>query len=414
MSNKYKNKPRKEMTNLESNHAKSMEPLTCASLPHSLSAFVDTFVDFSVGGLFLPPSASSAASPSLPPSRLPPASRLVAIGDLHGDFHKSIQSLSLAGLVDPASLRWIGGSSVAVQVGDVLDRGGDELRILYLIRRLQTEAERSGGRLMMLNGNHETMNVARNFRYITPAGLEEFKNWAKWYRAGLAMKQLCPDLPRPKDPFKGVPKSFPGVKPEYWEGFHARIAALQPAGPITTRFLSSNHTILIVGNSVFVHGGLLRKHVEYGLDRINQDVRNWMAVNEPKHPMFVFDRDAVVWLRAFSDGFNCDCTQLQEVLSLIPGARRLVMGHTIQTEGINAVCGDQAIRVDVGLSKGCGDGVPEVLEITGGGKEVRILTASWNRVYEGRKQAWGRKENVEGLAWLVRESSRVKGVETKA
>lgn len=69
---------------------------------------------------------------------------------------------------------------MAVQVGDVLDRGGDELRILYLIRRLQTEAEMSGGRLLMLNGNHETMNVAANFRYITPAGLEEFRNWAKW------------------------------------------------------------------------------------------------------------------------------------------------------------------------------------------------------------------------------------------
>lgn len=156
--------------------------LTCANLPHSLSAFIDSFVDFSVSGLFLPPSASASPSPSpsLPPARLPPASRLVAIGDLHGDFQKSIQSLSLAGLIDPASLRWVGGSSVAVQVGDVLDRGGDELRILYLIRRLQTEAEMSGGRLLMLNGNHETMNVARSFRYVTPAGLEEFRNWATW------------------------------------------------------------------------------------------------------------------------------------------------------------------------------------------------------------------------------------------
>ncbi|XP_078155777.1 shewanella-like protein phosphatase 2 [Carex rostrata] len=390
-----------------------MEAPTCANLPHSLSAFIDAFVDFSVSGLFLPSSATATASPSLPPARLPPASRLVAIGDLHGDFQKSIQSLSLAGLIDPASLRWVGGSSVAVQVGDVLDRGGDELRILYLIRRLQTEAEMSGGRLLMLNGNHETMNVARSFRYVTPAGLEEFRNWATWYRTGLAMKRLCLDLPPQRDPFKGVPKSFPGIKPEYWEGFHARIAALRPTGPITTRFLSSNHTILVVGNSVFVHGGLLQKHVEYGLDRINQDVRNWMATNEPKQPMFVFERDAVVWLRAFSDGFNCDCTKLEEVLGLIPGARRLIMGHTIQTEGINAVCGDQAVRVDVGLSKGCGDGVPEVLEITEGGRDARILTASWNRVYEGKKRAWEREKDVGGLAWLVRDSV-VKEVETKA
>lgn len=228
------------------------------------------------------------------------------------------------------------------------------------------------------------------------------------------MKRLCPDLPPQRDPFKGVPKSFPGVNPKYWEGFHARIAALRPTGPITTRFLSSNHTILMVGNSVFVHGGLLQKHVAYGLDRINRDVRNWMTVNEPKQPMFVFERDAVVWLRAFSDGFSCDCKNLEEVLSLIPGARRMVMGHTIQTEGINAVCGDQAVRVDVGLSKGCGDGVPEVLEITEEGKEVRILTDSWNRAYQERKRAWERKKDVEGLAWLVREYSGIKEVKTKA
>lgn len=37
-----------------------------------------------------------------------------------------------------------------------------------------------------------------------------------------------------------------------------------------------------------------------------------------------------------------------------------VVGHTIQEQGINSACGEKVFRIDVGLSKGCGDGEPEV------------------------------------------------------
>jgi hypothetical protein len=40
-----------------------------------------------------------------------------------------------------------------------------------------------------------------------------------------------------------------------------------------------------------------------------------------------------------------------------------VVGHTIQQAGVNAACGGRVLRVDVGLSAGCGDMDPEVLEI---------------------------------------------------
>lgn len=37
-----------------------------------------------------------------------------------------------------------------------------------------------------------------------------------------------------------------------------------------------------------------------------------------------------------------------------------VVGHTIQEQGINSACAEQVFRIDVGMSKGCGDGEPEV------------------------------------------------------
>jgi len=40
-----------------------------------------------------------------------------------------------------------------------------------------------------------------------------------------------------------------------------------------------------------------------------------------------------------------------------------VVGHTIQRRGINSACDAKVIRIDVGLSAGCGDRSPQVLEI---------------------------------------------------
>ena len=37
-----------------------------------------------------------------------------------------------------------------------------------------------------------------------------------------------------------------------------------------------------------------------------------------------------------------------------------VVGHTIQEQGINSACAERVFRIDVGLSKGCGNGEPEV------------------------------------------------------
>lgn len=52
--------------------------------------------------------------------------------------------------------------------------------------------------------------------------------------------------------------------------FRSRFTALRPGGPVSTRFFGTNPTVLQVGSTVFVHGGLLPGHVDYGLDRISE------------------------------------------------------------------------------------------------------------------------------------------------
>lgn len=260
------------------------------------------------------------------------------------------------------------------------------------------------------------MNLDADFRFVTPSALLEFQNWAHWFSVGNSIKSLCPALDPPDDIFRGIPKKFPGIRPEYHAGFRARIAALRPDGPIAKRFLSGSPVVLVVGDSVFVHGGLLQDHVFYGLERINEEVRDWInGLKERFSHGFLRGRDSVVWLRRFSDELEkkCDCSTLEHVLATIPGARRMIMGHTIQRTGINGVCENQAIRIDVGMSRGCGDGLPEVLEIDGVSKGMQVLTS--NPMYKRNRFEPAAKHTGDkvGLGVLISDHG-LKAVEVKA
>lgn len=375
----------------------------CEHVPKLLASFVDTFVDYSVSGLFLPtlnPNPDSPSSPALLQTHHPAPDRLIAIGDLHGDFEKSQEAFRLAGLIDSYD-KWIGGSTTVVQIGDVLDRGSEELKILYFLEKLKREAAKSGGRVISMNGNHEIMNVEGDFRFVTKKGLEEFKNWADWFTIGNHMKGLCKELEKPKDPFSGIPATFPGIKQEFVDGIRARIAALQPSGPVAARFFSQNLTVLVIGESVFVHGGLLAEHVGYGLERINEEVRDWINGRKGKFSLrSARVRNSLVWLRKFSERKeeNCDCSALEHALATIPGAKRMIMGHTIQQSGINGACSDKAIRIDVGMSRGCINGLPEVLEINQNSK-IRILTS--NPLYQKQQKPYLDANRKDGLVLLV-------------
>ncbi|CAN4118132.1 unnamed protein product [Withania somnifera] len=381
----------------------SQANLTCQNLPTIFSSFVDTFVDFSVsGGLFLPPPTITSSSHPLQ-TIFPSPTRLIAIGDLHGDFQKSKQAFKLAGLIDDHD-KWCGGSTTVVQIGDVLDRGGEELKILYFLEKLNREAVKVNGNVITMNGNHEIMNIDGDFRYVTKEGLKEFQDWGFWYCVGNDMKMLCHGLGKDcvKDIFDGIPFEFRGVKREDVDMIRIRIAALRPKGPISERFLAKNQTVVVVGDSVFVHGGLLPKHVEYGFEKVNEEVRDWICGVKGRVPRdLVRGRNSIVWLRKFSNELakDCDCATLEHVLATIPGVKRMIMGHTIQESGINGVCNNQAIRIDVGMSKGCTNGLPEVLEIDRD-KGLRILTS--NPLYQNEKDRFDATPK-DGLGLLLPE-----------
>lgn len=283
------------------------------------------------------------ATPDAPVRQSAPA-RLVAIGDVHGDLQATRAALRLAGAVDDAD-RWIGGDLTVVQTGDQLDRGDDERQIVDLFERLARDAKAAGGRVVALNGNHETMNVQGDFRYITPGGFQAFE--------GLS----------PKSPFAAA-------APAQVRG---RAEAFLPGGSYAL-VLAQRDVIAVIDDSVFVHGGVLPEHVTYGLDRINRETRAWMQKGERAAPASIASERAPVWVRDYSvDPVSAEsCAMLARVLDALK-VKRMVVGHTVQQRGITAACNERVWRIDVGLARYYGANPISVLEINVG--VVRVLTA---------------------------------------
>jgi len=271
--------------------------------------------------------------------------RLVAIGDVHGDVEATRAALRLAGVLDGDD-RWSGAADTLVQTGDQLDRGDDEGEIVDLLDRLSKEADKAGGKVVVLNGNHETMNVRLDFRYVTPGGFEDFQG-------EVAPPTLAPSARAALD---RMPAATRG-----------RAAAFMPGGRMA-RKLAEHDVVAFVGDSVFVHGGVLPKHVRYGLDKLNREVSAWMR-GEAASPAIMQGEDAPVWSRDYSGERPADCATLDETLQLI-GAKRMVVGHTVQRSGITSDCDEKVWRIDVGMAKHYG-GSPQVLEIRG--DAVRVL-----------------------------------------
>ena len=59
---------------------------------------------------------------------------------------------------------------------------------------------------------------------------------------------------------------------------------------------------LQIGSTLFVHGGVLPKHAQYGLERINDESLAWMNGSLPQMPSYLAGRQAVVWARDYSAG----------------------------------------------------------------------------------------------------------------
>src|SRR5256885_1973209 len=92
--------------------------------------------------------------------------RIVAIGDIHGDYERFTELLRTAQLTDSKN-RWAGGRTHLVLTGHYVDRGSNSAKVMDLIMTLEPQALKAGGQIHALIGNHEAMDFYGDLRYVT-------------------------------------------------------------------------------------------------------------------------------------------------------------------------------------------------------------------------------------------------------
>ncbi|MEE8042727.1 MAG: metallophosphoesterase [Pseudomonadales bacterium] len=202
------------------------------------------------------------------------APRVVAIGDVHGAYEPLLRILGAAELVDGEG-HWIGDRATLVQVGDLIDRGADDRKVLEFMMRLEREAKAAGGRVIALLGNHEVMNLHGDLRYVSVESFASFADPSSQRRLEAAYEKYL-RLRWPADEQTG---------PETWKSFIAK----RPAGFLEHReafgrkghigrWLRQRRAVAKIGDVVFLHGGFHPELASFGVAKINARIKTELAI----------------------------------------------------------------------------------------------------------------------------------------
>ena len=146
--------------------------------------------------------------------------KVFVMSDPHGNFD-CVYSLLLANGVISSDYHWAFGANHLVVNGDIFDRGVDVLPILWLVYKLEGEAEAAGGHVTFQLGNHEPLYMMNDNRYTE----DKYKYLAK------AMGMSCGELMGPNT--------------------------------ILGQWLLTRNIITVIGRNLIVHAGLSREFYDW-------------------------------------------------------------------------------------------------------------------------------------------------------
>ena len=275
-----------------------------------------------------------------PPSTLTNIKRIIAIGDIHGDFNSLLSALYHGKVIDRNG-NWTTDpkykKTVVIQVGDLLDKGGrkielntnlnpddDEWKILIFMQYLNNQALQSGGGVYLLLGNHELMNIKGDLRYTSQntniifGGLQNRKTL--FMRGSVLAKKLA----------------------------------------------CMTNSVMKINDWVFVHAGITPENVKgyNSIEELNNDVRLYLlkkkevVVGTPLDNL-LNNPNSIFWTRYYNSIDKHDvCKTLEKTLNmdiLQSSSQKksnkggMIVGHTPK-HNIQGMCDQQFYFVDTMMS----------------------------------------------------------------
>jgi calcineurin-like phosphoesterase family protein len=311
----------------------------------------------------------------------PAPQRIVAIGDLHGDHDAWKAIARAAGLVD-AKGKWVGGNATLVQMGDIVDRGPDSLKIIHDLMGLQREAPKRGGKVIVLVGNHEAMMMTGDMRYVHPGEYAAFTTRNsrslrdRVYEANKAAIETAYQMRDPtlvpakikEEWIKGVPLGMVEYK-----------TAWRPDSELG-KWEVANPAVVKLGDTLFVHGGISAAFANVPIDEINRQVAAALKAQDESPTAIINHPQGPLWYRGLitrgdgdeatmapvPPGATVPLTIDQEIDVVLKsyGVKRIVVAHTPARGGIIAAAGGKLWRIDSAISRAY-NGTPSFLEIIG-------------------------------------------------
>jgi len=347
--------------------------------------------------------------------------RLVAIADVHGAYPQLVALLQRIGLID-ARRNWVGGSTVLVQTGDLIDRGAESRACLDLLMALETQAPRKGGEVIPLLGNHEVLNLVGQLAYVTPDIFKTFADSGSEKRRQRAYGEYVKFLQAHAGHGHALaPPADEGKRAKWMEahplGFVEHRDAFGPKGKYG-RWIRTHHAVVQIGDGVFLHGGLSPSFPVPGITQLDDrmmaelpvfdavwqrlveahviwrdmtlpeaatfasEEAAWLSASggaalpvadtikqlgDVDHWMVSLDPDGPLWYRGLAD--TPDQTLLDAFSAMLARlhVRYMVVGHTPQDSGeIVPTFGGRVFLLDTGMLPSVYDGRATALEIQNG------------------------------------------------
>ena len=285
--------------------------------------------------------------------------RIVAIGDVHGDYLRYMEALHQAGVIDSPG-NWIAGKSHLVQIGDIADRGPDSARIIRHLMQLEQQAELAGGKVHALIGNHELMNLLGDLYYVHPGEFDALR--------GEHSERLRDEyLSRQED--KGDERNIMSL---YMSPRRKKTEPKIPLGYVEHRelwnldgefgsWVAGHNTVIKINNILFVHAGIAPRHGNLSIRTINEQMRR-----ELQNPDLVEDsiaecHDGPLWYRGLSLDGELVGESFVDTLLAFHGVDHVVVGHTPVYETIVPRYKGKVLVLDSGISSFYGGAITSLI-----------------------------------------------------